>query len=182
MSDQQSTEKTVGNSLTGSLAGSLTSGSIMSLLQNKTVIHIAVEVILFGAISFYFYRKTKMLEEQIKTLETKIKEQKDNKDQDFSLKVEEIVNTKMALVTNQIRQNFQEQHYMIQQRLAQIPVQEVVKPPVMKRAQTVQPTPSVVVVPITRQSVKTSTTMIEDTDELDSELKEELEELDNKAD
>jgi outer membrane biosynthesis protein TonB len=142
-------------------------GSIMGLLQNKTVIHIAVEVVLVAALSFYFYKKTKSLEEQIKTLEAKLKE---NKVDDINQKIDEIISHKMNILSLQVTQQFQEQHMAIQQRFAQF---QELRP---RRAQSIvvtSPPPP----PPPPPPPKPTKMIVEDTDDLDAELEEELKEI-----
>ena len=69
-----SSESTPSSSLAPANLSSTITSSFFSILQNRNIIHIVCEVVIISITSYYFYKKTNTLSNQIKILEAKIEQ------------------------------------------------------------------------------------------------------------
>jgi len=97
-----------------------------SLLQNKTAIHVTLEVVIYGITSFYFYKKINHLTNQVKELETKVEnfekviyEQK----QFITQKINEITSTVTSQMNRFPQRQFQPEFFQSPNQVQQPPQQ-----------------------------------------------------------
>jgi len=103
-----SSESTPSSSLAPANLSTITS-SFFSILQNRNIIHIVCEVVIIGITSYYFYKKTNTLSNQIKILEAKI-EQLENE----SKKQKVFLDEKLAEIISAVNSHMMSQMYQPQ--------------------------------------------------------------------
>lgn len=120
-----SSESTPSSSLAPTNLSTITS-SFFSILQNRNIIHIVCEVVIIGITSYYFYKKTNTLSNQIKILEAKI-EQLENE----SKKQKVFLDEKLAEIISAVNSHMMSQMYQPQHIQSPPPPQ----PPVQRKSQ-----------------------------------------------
>lgn len=124
-----SSESTPSTSLAPANLSTITS-SFFSILQNRNIIHIVCEVVIIGITSYYFYKKTNTLSNQIKILEAKI-EQLENE----SKKQKVFLDEKLAEIISAVNSHMMSQMYQPQHIQSPPP-----QPPVQRKSQMAQTT------------------------------------------
>jgi len=139
-----SSESTPSSSLAPANLSTITS-SFFSILQNRNIIHIVCEVVIIGITSYYFYKKTNTLSNQIKILEAKI-EQLENE----SKKQKVFLDEKLAEIISAVNSHMMSQMYQPQYQHIQSSPQPQTQP--QQRKTSSQPTQITPPQPISQSS------------------------------
>ena len=127
-----SSESTPSSSLAPANLSSTITSSFFSILQNRNIIHIVCEVVIISITSYYFYKKTNTLSNQIKILEAKI-EQLENE----SKKQKVFLDEKLADIISAVNSHMMSQMYQPQHIQPQPQQRKPPQPPPVQQ----QPTP-----------------------------------------
>ena len=134
-----SSESTPSSSLAPANLSSTITSSFFSILQNRNIIHIVCEVVIISITSYYFYKKTNTLSNQIKILEAKIEQLENESKKQKVFLDEKLADIISAVNSHMMSQMYQPQHIQPQPQHIQ-PQPQQRKPPQPPPVQQ-QPTP-----------------------------------------
>ena len=123
-----SSESTPSSSLAPANLSSTITSSFFSILQNRNIIHIVCEVVIISITSYYFYKKTNTLSNQIKILEAKIEQLENESKKQKVFLDEKLADIISAVNSHMMSQMYQPQHIQPQPQHIQ-PQSQQRKPP-----------------------------------------------------